>query len=605
MKIKKIDGIKRLKLSNVDLQLKKRADLVHKKVHRSGLVHTRKHISAKLDSVKNLDTRRLLASWTSKFIIIVVLSIFSFAKLKDSEKYPGLINGGSVIVGMADESSSLRLNPLTLSSPTELAVGRLVFSSPLKYDSLGKLKGDAAESFEIAEGGKRIRLVLRPNIKWHDGRVMTSEDIIFTIAKLKEPKVSSSLRDSLVGVEVVAIDSRTVDITTQNPVAALDDLMTRVRIAPKHLFDGVSDSDIASVDYNQLPIGSGPLEIGSFVSTKDTATLGIEGAGKFQQIKLNPSKNYYGNSAQTELTLRIFADKDNLEQAFSSGIVEVYVASGGAGSIRDGSEEIRLALSSGVFSFFNMQSPNLSNAKLRKALAGYLDRPLVSELSGGVGALYSPILGVDQAKREMITTEAAKQLITEGGWQLDAARNVFVRDGQDLELSLVTGDSDDYSAAADTLAAKWKEIGVKINVAKVKSTELQANYFVNKTYDILLYGISLNESSDPYAYWSSSAATSRGLNFSGYKSPASDADLDIARTKINPAERKVRLERFIKRWEEDAPAAALYIPSVKLVYNADSVLPQPNQNVPISNYVDSFEFLTDIKAQKKNLYRTE
>lgn len=598
--------MKKPNLKKVDLQLKKRADLAHKKIHRSGLVHTRKHISAKIDSVKNLDTRRLIFSWSAKFIIILSLSLFSFAKLKDSNKYSGVINGGSVIVGMSDESSSLRLNPLTLSSPTELAIGKLVYSSPLKYDSLGKLKGDAAQSYEIADGGKRIRIKLLPDIKWHDGKEMTSEDIIFTIAKLKEPKVSSSLRDSLVGVEVVAIDEKTVDLISPSPVAALDDLMTRIRIAPKHLFDGVSDSDIASVDYNQLPIGSGPLEIGSFVSTKDTATLGIEGGGKFQQIKLSPSEEYYGNAAQAEITIRIFTDKDKLEKAFNNGIVETYVTSGGSTITRDGAEDIKLALSSGVFSFFNLQSPTLSNIKLRKALSGYLDRPLISEVSGGVSPLYTPILGINPTvSKDPITADVAKQLITEGGWQFDTARSVFVKDGQDLTLTMVTGDSEDYSAAADTIISKWGEIGVKVNVAKVKSTELQANYFINKTYDILVYGISLNESSDPYAYWSSSAANARGLNFSGYRSPASDADLDIARTKLNPADRRARLERFSKRWEEEVPAAGLYIPSIKIIYNGNSVLPQPNQNVPVNNYVDIFEYLIDIKSQKKVIYRTE
>ena len=78
--------MKKLKITKPDLQLKKKADLVHRKVHRTGLVHTRKHISAKIDSVKNLDTRRLLFSWGAKFILIIALSLFSFAKLKDSDK---------------------------------------------------------------------------------------------------------------------------------------------------------------------------------------------------------------------------------------------------------------------------------------------------------------------------------------------------------------------------------------------------------------------------------------------------------------------------------------------------------------------------------------
>jgi peptide/nickel transport system substrate-binding protein len=601
MKIK-LDSVKNIKS---DLQLKKRANLAHKAVHRKGLVHTRKHISGRIDSVKNLNTKRLLFSWVAKFLIIIVLASLGFARLNHKDRFEGFTNGGSVIVGVSDESSSLKLNPLTLSSPAELAIGRLVYSSPLQYDSADKLRGDAAESYVLEDGGKKIRLNLRSDIRWHDDKPLTSEDIVFTINKLKEPKVSSSLRDSLIGVEAVALDSKTVEISSPKPVAGLDDLMTRIRIAPKHLFDGVGDDNIATIDYNQLPVGSGPLEVGSFVSTKDTSNLGIEGAGKFQQISLTVNKDYYGNAAQANLTFRIFNSKENLNQAFDSGIVEVYVGSGGGKALREGAEEIKLALSSGIFSFFNTESPNLNNVKVRQALSGYIDRPLISELSGGVGPLYSPILGISSGKEEIMSIDNARKLIAETGWTFDANRSIFVKDGQDLKLSLVTGDSDNYLLAANELARKWRDIGVEVTITQASTSELQANYFINKTYDILLYGISLNEASDPYAYWSSAAATAKGLNFSGYKSPASDADLDVARTKLDPAERRIRLERFVKRWAEDTPAAGLYVPSIQVIYNSASTQPQPNQRVPINNYADGFEFLTEIKAQKKKLYQTE
>lgn len=601
MKIK-LDSVKKVR-SN--LELKKRAELVHRSVHRKSLVHTRKHISGRIDSVKNLNTKRLLFSWVTKFVVIAVLASLSFTRLNHKDRFEGFTNGGSVIVGVSDESSSLKLNPLTLSSPSELAIGRLIYSSPLKYDELGKLKGDAAESFAVEDGGKKIRIILKENIKWHDNKDLTSEDLVFTINKLKEPKVSSSLRDSLLGVDAVALNSRTVEISSPKAVAGLDDLMTRIRIAPKHVFDGVSDDNIANVDYNQLPVGSGPLEVGSFVSTKETSSLGIEGTDKFQQVSLTASNKYYGNAAQASLTFRIFSNKESLRQAFESGIVEVYVGSGGVIGAQEGSEEIKLALSSGIFSFFNMDSPILSDIKIRQALAGFIDRPLISELSGGVGALYSPVLGTGPTAQEIMPADNAKKLISEAGWQMDVNRSIFVKDGRELKLSLVTGESEDYQIAANALAKKWKEIGVGVEITQAETSELQANYFINKTYDVLLYGISLNEASDPYAYWSSAAATAKGLNFSGYRSPASDADLDVARTKLDTTERKARLERFTKRWLEDAPAAALYIPSVKVVYNSATTQPQPNQKVPINNYADGFEFLTEVKAEKKKLYQTE
>ncbi len=594
-----------LQKAKEELQLKKKLDFAHKAIHKKSLVHTRKHIVSRLNSVKNLDTRRMLTSWTLKFAFVVVLAGMSYTYLNPSSRYEGFIDGNSVIVGIKDENTKIKLNPLTLSSPAEQALGRLIYSSPLKYDSSGTLQGDVAANYSSEDGGKRLRLNLREGLKWHDGKDLTANDIVFTIAQLKQPRVNSSLRDSLAGVEAVAIDGKTVDISSSKPLAGLDDLLTRIRIAPSHLFEGVATEDLASVDYNELPVGSGPLEIGSFVTTKETSTLGIEGAGTFQQLNLNINKKYYGNRAQADLTFRIFSQKENLEDAFDGGLVEIFVSGENNQILDQGYQEIELAISSGVFSFFNLDSTYLKDVKVRRALAGVIDRKLVSELSGGINPLYSPVLEVTSTAPAILNVDQARQLITEAGWQYDANKLIFTKDGQEFELNLVTGDSGDYTVAARELAAKWRDIGVRVNVSIVQSSELQSNYFVNKSYDILLYGISLNQASEPYAYWSSAAATSRGLNFSGYKSAASDADLDIARTKVDNAERNVRLERFAKRWLEDVPAASLYIPGLRVVYNSRSIQPEPNQNVPVANYPDAFAFLTEVKAQKKKIYKSE
>ncbi len=594
-----------LQKAKEDLQLKKKLDFAHRTIHRKSLVHTRRHLTSRLDSVKNLNTRRLLSSWGFKFAAIAVLAGLSYAHLNPNSRYEGFIDGGSVIVGIKDENTKLKLNPLTLSSPAEQAVGRLIYSSLLEYDGSGNLKGDLVSTYSSEDGGKRLRLNLRDGLKWQDGQDLTSEDIVFTITQLKQPRVNSSLRDSLAGVEVAAIDAKTVDISSAKPLAGLDDLLTRIRIAPEHLFEGIEPESLSSVDYNELPVGSGPLEVGSFVTTKDTSTLGIEGAGTFQQLKLNVNKNYYGNQAQADLTFRVFSTKDNLEDAFDGGLVEIFISGENNEALSPGYQELELAVSSGVFSFFNLENVNLKDVRVRRALSGVIDRKLVSELSGGVAPLYSPVLEVPGTAPAILSLDQARALITEAGWQYDGAKSIFVKDGQEFELNLVTGDSEDYVAAARKLAADWRDVGIRVNVAVVKSSELQANYFVNKSYDILLYGISLNQASEPYAYWSSAAATSKGLNFSNYKSAPSDADLDIARTKVNSKERNLRLERFAKRWLEDVPAASLYVPGLRVVYNAKSIQPEPNQSVPVANYADAFAFLKEVKAAKKKIYKTE
>jgi len=598
----KINLNKAKKLTN-DLELKKRVDRAHKNIHRKSLISTRRHVLGKSDSIKNLSTRRLVFSWTTKFLIILVLGLLSYSKLNSSGRFAGFVAGGDVVAGIQDQNDKLNLNPLTLSTPAESSIGRLIYSSILKYDNVGKLQGDLAQAYSVEEGGKKIRVTLRDGAKWHDGKDVTSEDVVFTITKLKDIRVNSSLRESLSGVEAISVDYKTIEITSPKAVSGLDDLLTKIRVAPKHIFDGVDSDQIAHVNYNELPVGSGPFEVAGDLVYSDKATLGLSGEGQFQQISLTPNKKYYGNSAQTNVTFRVFSSRDDLSSAFNNGSIAMYIGTRDELDANKDAEEIKLKLSSGVFSFFNMKSPILAEAKIRKALAGYADRKVLSELNGGVKPLYSPVLEVGDVEEGVMGVEDAKKLIAEAGYTFDTARSVFTKDGQDLKLNIVTGDSGEYSRAVDELARRWREIGVETEVIKAEISDLQANYFVNKTYDVLLYGISLNRATEPYAYWSSDAIGPKGLNFSNYKSPANDADLDVARTKINPTERNVRLERFVKRWKEDIPAVALYIPSLKVVYRSGSVQPEPNQQSYVSGFTDSFDLFTQIKTHKKKLYQ--
>lgn len=594
--------LEKAKAITSNLDLKKKAEKAHKSLHRKSVVHTRRHVSGRIDSIKNINTKRLVFSWATKFVIIIVLAFLSFSKLNSAGRYEGFVAGGNIVVGIQDESTKLNLNPLTLSSPGEFALGNLIYSSLLKYDQTENIKGDLAESFKVSADGKKISLKLKANAKWHDGKDVTATDVAFTVARLKDSRTGSSFRDSLSGIEVAVVDAKNLEVNSPKAVVGLDDLFTRVKIAPAHLFKDVAEDKITSVDYNSLPVGSGALEVSSDLSLRENSLVGIENDRSFQQIRLTPNKNYYENSAQADLIFRVFRTKEDLTLAFKNNAIELYVDGGESSALVGEASEVKLKLASGVFAFYNLESPTLKEVKLRRALGGYLDRTTVAELSSGVSPLYSPILGVGDTEEPRMGKEDARKLITESGWQFDETQKLFVRDGLPLEINLVTGESESYKKTSQAIKQSWSELGVKVEVVEAKTSELQSNYFVNRSYDVLVYGIALNQASDPYAYWSSSAAAGRGLNFSSYKSPASDADLDVARTKLNDVERVARLDRFVKRWKEDVPATPLYVPSVKVVYLAKSVQPEPSTSQHYSGFADALDFLKNIKGSQKKLY---
>ena len=61
-------------------------------------------------------------------------------------------------------------NPIYAASAADNTVSKLVFSGLLKYDQSNKLVGDLAESYVSDESGAVHTVVLKENVKWHDGQ---------------------------------------------------------------------------------------------------------------------------------------------------------------------------------------------------------------------------------------------------------------------------------------------------------------------------------------------------------------------------------------------------------------------------------------------------
>lgn len=151
----------------------------------------------------------------------------------------------------AGESAST-INPL-LNSHDELP--DLIFSGLMKYDGNGTPICDLAESYTYDDAAYTYTFKLRDGIKWHDGRDLTSEDVVYTynILTTDESLSSSITSDYEDIVSLTAPDKSTVVIQLSRYNAAMLDYFT-VGILPKHLTEG---QDINTMSFNQSPVGTG------------------------------------------------------------------------------------------------------------------------------------------------------------------------------------------------------------------------------------------------------------------------------------------------------------------------------------------------------------
>ena len=151
--------------------------------------------------------------------------------------------------------------------------------------------------------------------------------------------------------------------------------------------------------------------------------------------------------------------------------------------------------------------------------------------------------------------------------QLKAETNeaqVFYRENKDgdvLEVNLVTADTQEYHKTADFIVGFWKEIGIKTNVSFVNPKEFSRTVLKERDYDILLYGMILGSDPDQFPFWHSSQADFPGLNLAQYVNRNVDTLLETAR-ESNDEEKTVELYRkFQDIILGERPAAFLYRPT--------------------------------------------
>ena len=89
-----------------------------------------------------------------------------------------------------------------------------IFEGLVKPDSDGNLNPAIASDVDISEDGKVYTFTLRENVKFHDGSIVTAEDVKYSIDKCADADNESLLVPAFSNVENVTIlDEKTVEVT--------------------------------------------------------------------------------------------------------------------------------------------------------------------------------------------------------------------------------------------------------------------------------------------------------------------------------------------------------------------------------------------------------
>lgn len=494
--------------------------------------------------------------------------------------------GGTITEGVT--GSPYAINPVLAVSQTDKDLVALIFSGLTREDKSGIVE-DLAKDYSVSNDGLTYTFTLKDGVTFHDGTPLTSHDIVYTIEKVQDQTLRSPSRIKWEGVEVLALDDKTVQFVLKKPFA--DFLKnTSIGILPKKLFENNPNEAFGVISFNTEPIGSGPFKIKSVKRVN----------GVPSEYTLVRNDDFAISIPYLEkIIVKVFDSEENLADALlnkevtnASSLSSVYAHL----FIEGGSLEARRAPLPRIYGLFLNQNKSkpLQDIAVRKALNESLDRSLMTyETFYGFGtpvSSASPLAYRDAKIPVQSSKEEIQKILSDAGWVKNES-GLLAKNGVTLSFTIATIDIPELKTIAEFIHNSWKDLGIEVFVESYSLGDLRDVVVAERSFDILLYGIVLDEDADLYTYWHSSGRSHPGLNVSQYTNNRVDAALELIKSGTATKE---DVSSVLSRIESDIPAIFLFSPD--FVYITEKKL----QGVGLSHVKSAENRFNDVYLWYKN-----
>ena len=408
---------------------------------------------------------------------------------------------------------------------------------------------------------------LRPGLKWHDGKPVTTADVKFTFDSIMHPDYDGVRSSSYKGVieEMKIIDELTIDFKLAQ-ISAPFLLNLTQGLIPKHVFEGVAQKDMRAHAFSRAPIGTGPYMFDRWVS------------GQYVELKANP---YYhlGPVNIEKVIIRTYQDTKVMAAAWENKDIDWLAAIP--------TEDIdRVMKAFAGTSYFkeipnhgydyisiNMSHPILADANVRMALTVGLDREAmvntVLEKRGVVLESHTPATSWAHNPNIPVIDHSptkAKQLLEAAGWKVPAGSKDGIRykDGVRLSLKMMTNAGNTIRGDILSMSqAYYKRIGIEI-IDDTVDWAVVLERLPKMEYELCVIGWSLGIDPDPYQLFHSSQAYDAeqgkciGLNRNALRNAEIDKLIEAGRATMDLNERKAIYQKLDVLLQQEMPYVWLF-----------------------------------------------
>lgn len=498
---------------------------------------------------------RSLRSVTHYALRITIVLISAFV-LCSCSREPEIKRPFDITVGFLADAK--RLLPLLASDSASGEISGHIFSGLTKYDKDIKITGDLAESWEVSRDGLEIIFHLRKGVKWHDGAEFTSDDVVFTYKTVTDPKVPTPYGSNYGPVrKVEALGRYTVRVTYSEPYApALESW--GMGIIPRHILEG---KDIAAVEYNRNPVGTGPYRLKEWVTG--------------QKIVLEAFEEYFeGRPGINKYIARVIPDTATMFLELKFGGIDYMGLTPPQYKLQSGSErfnrffqKFRYPSFGYTYMGYNLQDPRFSDKRVRRAISHAINK---NDIIDGVLLGYgTPCTGPfppeswafnADVRDPEYDTEKAKSLLQQAGWAM-GQDNLLYKNGKPFRFTvLINQGNEARRKTAEIIKESLRKIGIDMEI-KVLEWQAMLHEFIDKRkFEAVIMGWALSRDPDIYDIWHSSKTKEGEFNFISYRNDEVDRLLLEGRRTFDFQKRKVIYHEIHRILAEDQPVTFLFVP---------------------------------------------
>ena len=479
--------------------------------------------------------------------LLMILMVSSGCGGSDTSA-PASQSSGSA--GKKDLRVALTATPPTLdlhrtTATVTLEVGWHLYEYLVTIDSQYKVVPSLAEKVDISPDSKTFTFALRQGVKFHNGKEMTSEDVVASLLRWR--KLSTIGRAVVAPATITAKDKYTVVIMLPKSSSALLPALAYPTqgavIMPKEILDEAGDGAVKKY------IGTGPFE---FVEWKQNQYIKLK---KYAGYKTAPGPAN-GLSGKKEalvenLYLYMVPDAATRVAGIQSG---EYDASEGLPTDsyetikKDANVNVHVAKpSSYVGMVFNTKSGLFADVKKRQAVNAAIDSESVMKAIAGTPDFYELNHGlvfsqqvwyVDSGKEKynQKNPDLAKKLLAEAGY------------GGEPVTIITTRDYDYMYKSAVVLKDTLEKIGMTVKLEVYDWPTVLSKRGNDKLWNIFITGFSATVEPSQAIY-----LDSRYKWAGWYNNPKMDGLLDSMREAPNMAEAKKAFEKVQALYWEETP----------------------------------------------------